>query len=82
MAQTETPENELRRALALADGYLSEAETILWTTTNNLSDEEMADAVEGLTHDLWAVQHQLQDLQRELRDEDTHYPTTPEPRSR
>lgn len=72
MAQTEPPANELDRALELADRHLSEAETIRWTATDSIAAEDMADAVEHLTHDLWAVQHQLQDRQRELGDDSCH----------
>jgi hypothetical protein len=55
------------RALDLADGYLTEAEEVLWTVTED-GDAEVEERVEDLTEDLWRLQHRLRDLREEVDD--------------
>lgn len=62
MAQTD---GEVVRALDLADGYLTEAEEVLWTVTDE-GDTEVTERVEELTEDLWRLQHRLRDLREEV----------------
>jgi cob(I)alamin adenosyltransferase len=57
-------EGDLSRTLDLADGYLDEAESVLWTAT--VEGPELTDRLENLTREVWTVQQQLQDLQAEL----------------
>ena len=54
------------RALELADGRLEDAENVLWNASRRATSTEQAAAIEDLTRELWAVQHRLNDLQREL----------------
>lgn len=65
MVEEEFSEADLQRTLDLAAGYLNEAETVLWQATTEGSTD-VTDQLEDLTHNVWAVQQQLQDLQAEL----------------
>ena len=60
-------DGEVVRALDLADGYLTEAEEVLWTVTED-GDAEVEERVEALTEDLWRLQHRLRDLREEVDD--------------
>ena len=60
-------DGEVVRALDLADGYLTEAEEVLWTVTED-GDAEVEERVEDLTEDLWRLQHRLRDLREEVDD--------------
>ena len=62
MPESDVGDGELGRALDLADGYLSEAEAVLWTAAAESDSAEVADTVETLTEDLWELQHRLRDL--------------------
>jgi hypothetical protein len=54
-------DGEVVRALDLGDGYLTEAEEVLWTVTDEVS-ERAAD----LTGELWRLQHRLRDLRETI----------------
>jgi len=62
---TQSGDGEVVRALDLADGYLTEAEEVLWTVTEE-GDEAVVDRVEELTEELWRLQHRLRDLREEV----------------
>ena len=60
-------DGEVVRALDLADGYLTEAEEVLWTVTDE-GDDEVSERAADLTEDLWRLQHRLRDLREEVDD--------------
>jgi hypothetical protein len=55
--------------LEIVEGYLTEAEDILWTTTSDVEPDEVRKEMKDLTEELWDVQHHLYELQRELEKE-------------
>jgi sulfur relay (sulfurtransferase) DsrC/TusE family protein len=57
-------DGEVVRALDLADGYLSDAEEVLWAVTEEVEGER----VEELTEELWRLQHRLRDFRAEVDD--------------
>lgn len=65
MAQSESGEGEVLRALDLADGYLMDAEEVLWTAASE-SETDVSDTVTDLTEDVWELQHQLRDLRDQV----------------
>jgi hypothetical protein len=54
------------QALELADGYLDEAQDVLWNTASELPDNTESHQLEELTEEIWTIQHQLIDLQQEV----------------
>ncbi len=66
MADIQFTGDDLERTLELADGYLEEAESVLWTTSKEADSEEVRVALEDLSRDIWEIQHKISDLQREL----------------
>jgi hypothetical protein len=58
---------EIRRTLELVEGYLTEAENILWTTTSEVETDEVRTEMKEPTEELWDIQHHLYELQRELK---------------
>lgn len=59
-------ESEVVRALELADGYLTEAENVLWETAAESETDDVSEPVEQLTQEVWELQHRLDDLQDEF----------------
>lgn len=57
---------EVVRALQLADGYLAEAQDVLWDTAAAFSDEKRNHELEALTEEIWTLQSRIYDLQREF----------------
>lgn len=66
MSEGSVSERDVRYALAFADGYLTEAENVLWTTAARVDGADVSADLESITQELWAVQHRIHDLQREL----------------
>lgn len=60
-------DGEVVRALDLADGYLSDAEEVLWAVTED-GEDEAVERVEELTEELWRLQHRLRDFRAEVDD--------------
>jgi hypothetical protein len=63
MAQSS--DGEVVRALDLADGYLTDAEEVLWSVTEG-DDTETGDRIADLTEDLWDLQHRLRDIREDI----------------
>jgi hypothetical protein len=66
MAEGRLSEEDITRTLEIADGYLEEAENVLWNSSKEVDSAEVATALDDLTHDVWDLQHKIRDLQREL----------------
>lgn len=66
MAEPELADGEVVRALDLADGYLTEAEELLWAVANDGDRADVRDDVSDITEDIWRVQHRLRDLREEV----------------
>jgi len=62
MGDPPSPDPDVRRALELADGYLDEAEDLLWAAATESSADEVSAAIEELTQDVWDVQSRLHTL--------------------
>ena len=50
------------RALEIADGYLTEAEELLWTAASESTTDGVRNPIEDVTEELWAIQSQLETL--------------------
>lgn len=59
-------EQEILRALEVANNHLEEAEDVLWTATSQADSAEHATDLEALTRGVWDAQHKLMDLKRKL----------------
>lgn len=68
MGESNSNDVDVGRALELADGYLSEAENVLWTAASEAESADKSEAIEALTQELWRVQHQLQEFQSQYDD--------------
>ena len=69
---------ETARALELAEGYLEDAENVLWEASARADSPERAADLEELTGELWRVEHAVEDLKSELRgEEETEEDPTP-----
>ena len=66
MGDSPSPEPDVLRALQLADGYLDEAEDLLWAAATESSADEVSAPIEELTQDVWDVQAQLEALREEF----------------
>jgi|AntDeeMinimDraft_5_1070356.scaffolds.fasta_scaffold07631_1 hypothetical protein len=66
MSDQQTPSKRALQALELADGYLDEAQDVLWNTASELPDNTESHQIEELTEEIWTIQHQLIDLQQEV----------------
>lgn len=66
MPDQQLPPQEILRALNLADGYLSEAQDVLWNTSPEFSGDARNQQLEELTEEIWTLQSQIYDLQQEL----------------
>ena len=53
-------------SLELADGYLDEAEDLLWAAASESDSDEVSAPIEALTQDVWALQSRLEALQEEF----------------
>jgi len=63
-------EADAERVLELADGYLEDAENVLWNASKVADRDDLATELEALTRSIWNLQHQVDDLRRTLEDED------------
>jgi len=63
---TEGSEGEPLESLEAVERYLREAENALWTAAAERAGDERHEELEELTQGLWELQHELDDLQREL----------------
>jgi hypothetical protein len=63
-------EADAERILELADGYLEDAENVLWNASKVADRDNLATELEALTRSIWNLQHQVDDLRRTLEDED------------
>ena len=66
MGDTPSPDSDVLRALELADGYLDEAEDLLWAAASESTADEVSAPIEELTQDVWDVQSQLETLRQEF----------------
>jgi hypothetical protein len=55
------------RALELAEGYLEDAENVLWEASRRADSPEMEAKLEALTREVWRVEHAVNDLEGDLR---------------
>ena len=62
-------EEEALRALELAEGYLEDAENVLWTTASDIDTGDVSNQLQGLTEQLWEIQQQVYELQEQINDE-------------
>jgi hypothetical protein len=62
MVDGPSPDPDIVRALELADGYLSEAEDLLWTAASESSADEIRKPIEDVTQELWELQAELETL--------------------
>lgn len=60
------PPQQVLRALELADGYLHEAQDVLWRTALDSPATAERQQLENLTEQIWTVQHQLSELQQQF----------------
>jgi hypothetical protein len=63
-----TAEQEALRAVELADGYLDEAEDVLWTTVTEIESTDVGAELEEVTESIWDVQVQLYELRDHLEE--------------
>ena len=63
-------EADVDRVLELADGYLEDAENVLWNASKVADRDNLATELEALTRSIWNLQHQVDDLRRTLEGED------------
>ena len=63
MAESQSGDPDVSRALELVDRHLSEAEHILWEAAAESDQPDQTTDIEGLTQDLWAIQQKLHDIQ-------------------
>ena len=54
------------QSLEIANRCLQEAEDILWNTATTLPNNTKGQELEELTEEIWTIQHQINDLQREI----------------
>lgn len=69
MGDPPSPDQDVLRALKLADGYLDEAEDLLWTAATESNADEVSDPIEELTQDVWDLQVRLERLREEFETE-------------
>ena len=63
MGELPSPEPDIYRAMELADGYLSDAEHVLWRAAAETDNPELTTRIENLTQEMWTIQQELQDIQ-------------------
>lgn len=68
MVSGPSPDPDTVRALELADGYLTEAEDLLWTAASESPSEDVREPIQNITQELWEVQSQLETLTDEFED--------------
>ena len=66
MGDPPSPDPDVLRALELAEGYLDEAEDLLWTAATESESDDVSDPIEELTQDVWDVQARLEALHEEF----------------
>ena len=62
-------EAETVRALELAEGYLEDAENILWEASARADSPKATTDLEELTREVWRIEHAIEDLKSEIRAE-------------
>jgi hypothetical protein len=50
-------EADAERVLELADGYLEDAENVLWNASKVADRDDLATELEALTRSIWNLQH-------------------------
>jgi hypothetical protein len=68
MVSGPSPDPDTVRALELADGYLTEAEDLLWTAASESPSEDVREPIQNITQELWEVQSQLETLTDEFEE--------------
>ncbi len=66
MTDRQSSTERIPEALEVADGYLDEAQDVLWETSSVLPDNSKSKKIEKLTEDIWIIQNHLNDLQQEI----------------
>lgn len=66
MADSPSPDPDIVRALELADGYLNEAEDLLWAAASESTADEIRRPIEDVTQELWELQSELETLTDEF----------------
>lgn len=69
MANSGMGRAETARALELAEGYLEDAEHVLWVASAQADPPERAADLEELTRELWRVEHAITGLRDEVHSE-------------
>lgn len=68
MTGQQSSAERMPQALEVADGYLDEAQDVLWKTASMLTDNTERQRIEELTEDIWDIQNQINDFQREIQE--------------
>ena len=63
MTEERPPEERTLQRLDLVNGYLDDAEDVLWNISNEISAGETAAEVDDLLENLWELQNRVSDLQ-------------------
>jgi hypothetical protein len=66
MSKRTLTDDDVPQIVELANGHLEDAENVLWTTSERMTDEETAAELEEVVHQIWDVQHRLLDIQRNV----------------
>ncbi|MDS0282762.1 hypothetical protein [Haloarcula onubensis] len=66
MGDPPSSESDVLRALELAEGYLDDAEDLLWTAATESAEDDVSAPIEELTQDVWDVQSRLEALKDDL----------------
>ncbi|MBX0286839.1 hypothetical protein [Haloarcula salinisoli] len=69
MGDPPSPDQDVLRALELADGYLDEAEDLLWAAATESAADDVSEPIEELTQEVWDVQARLETLKEEFETE-------------
>lgn len=68
MVSGPSPDPDIVRAIELADGYLTDAEDLLWTAASESTSEDVREPIENITQELWELQSQLETVTDELEE--------------
>lgn len=66
MGEDSFTEEDVLRALEIANNHLEEAENVLWAAATQAESPEQTTDVEAVTQSVWDAQHDILDLKREL----------------
>ena len=64
MTEKSSSEERTLQRLDLFDGYLDDAEDVLWNISNEVSSAETAAELDDLLEDLWEIQNRVSELQQ------------------